>query len=85
MTRKVRKDMYTLTDPPHRRVLELMANGLVRSEIGAELQISAEAVLSRQKKIYRQLGARNAAHAVHLAHQRGLLGEAPPAEVVPAA
>ena len=74
MTRKVRKDMYALTDPQHRRVLELLADGRTAADIGRELFLSLDAVKSRQRRIYRDLGATNAAHAVHLAHQRGLLG-----------
>lgn len=56
------------------RVLELIADGLTLNEIAPEIPCAAITVKRRRAEIFERLGARNAAHAVHIAHQRGLIG-----------
>lgn len=58
------------------RVLELIADGMSSQQAGRRLHLSPETVKTHARRIYRKLGARDRAHAVHLAHQRGLLGGA---------
>jgi DNA-binding NarL/FixJ family response regulator len=67
---------------PHRQelsareieVVELLAEGHENTEIADLLTISVETVRAHSKHIYRKLAARSRAHAVHIAHQRGILG-----------
>lgn len=73
MTRKKRKDAFMLPDPELIRVLELMAEGKTAIAIGREMRLSFEAVKTRQKRIYEQLQASNAAHAIALGCRQGLL------------
>lgn len=73
MTRKKRKDALLLPDPELIDVLELMAHGKTAKAIGRELRLTFEGVKTRQKRIYEQLHARNAAHAITLGYRRGLL------------
>lgn len=54
-------------------VLVGLANGLTIAEIGAALFLSHDAVKSRITKLRKRLGAKNGAHAVRIAIQRGLL------------
>jgi DNA-binding NarL/FixJ family response regulator len=54
--------------------LELIADGYTNAEIAAELWLSVDAVKSRVKRIFRELGAEGRAHAVAIGWQRGLLG-----------
>lgn len=61
------------------RILTWTAEGLSAPDIATTHHYSQDTVKSHLVRIYRQLGARNAAHAVHLAHQRGLLGADPAA------
>lgn len=58
------------------QVLTLTAEGLEMTEIAAALYISPHTVKTHRLKILTKLGAHNAAHAVHLAYQAGLLGDA---------
>lgn len=67
------------------RILAWTADGLTAPEIAAKHHYTSGTVRKHLMRIYAQLGASNAAHAVHLAHQRGLLGENPSITVVPAA
>lgn len=55
------------------QVLMLVAAGGTRDEISARLDISPGTVASHMTRIYRALGARNAAHAVALAYGSGVL------------
>lgn len=55
--------------------LRLLAGGRTHQQIGREFGISETAARTAAVRIYQKLGADNAAHAVHLAHQRGLLGD----------
>lgn len=63
-----------------REVLMLVALGLSNHEIGSRLDITVETVKTHVQHILRRLGARNRAHAVFLACDRGLLvsAERPP-------
>jgi len=58
------------------RILTWTAEGLSAPDIATTHHYSQDTVKSHLVRIYRQLGARNAAHAVHLAHGLGLLGGA---------
>jgi DNA-binding CsgD family transcriptional regulator len=53
--------------------LRSLAEGHAVSETAALLWLSPEGVKSARRVLYAKLGARNAAHAVHLAHQKGVL------------
>lgn len=59
------------------QVLMLVAAGGTRDEISARLDISPGTVASHMTRIYRALGARNAAHAVALAHGSGVMSARP--------
>ena len=70
-----------LTDR-ERRVLQLVAHGLVTPEIAVELAVSPETVKSHVHNVMMKLGARTRAHAVALAAADGqiaLVSEGPPA------
>lgn len=54
-------------------VLYLMADGRERNEIADTLHLSPETVKYYTTHVIQKLGARNKAHAVHLADQQGLL------------
>lgn len=54
-------------------MLEMLADGLTAEETAHALSFARETVRQHRKAIYRKLGAVNAAHAVHIAHQEGLL------------
>ena len=56
-----------------KQVLPLVAMGFEDREIGRLLNISPVAAESAVKRLKARLGARTRAHAVHLAHLRGLL------------
>lgn len=55
-------------------VLEALADGLGYVDIGIRLAVSRDTVAVHVKHIYRKLAAKNRAHAVHIAYQRGILG-----------
>lgn len=57
-------------------VLRLLAAGHENVRIGVLLSISRDTVKTHARHIYGKLGARGRSHAVHIAHQRGLLGGA---------
>lgn len=63
-----------LTDR-HLEVLRGIADGKSYAEIGQDLFLTEDTVRTHVRHLLARLGARNGAHAVHLAHQRGLLGE----------
>lgn len=58
-------------------VLTLVASGGTRDEISGRLDISPGTVASHMARIYRALGARNAAHAVALAYGSGVMSVRP--------
>jgi DNA-binding NarL/FixJ family response regulator len=62
----------TLT-PRQQEILSLVASGLSRDEIAAEMHLATVTVKFHLTNLYRELGARNAAHAVALAMEQGLL------------
>jgi ParB/RepB/Spo0J family partition protein len=75
-----RPDAATQTRPvagtPARRrdqIIRLLADGAAVNDIAATLSVSPTTAKTHMQELYRQLGARNAAHAVHLAYQQGLL------------
>jgi LuxR family maltose regulon positive regulatory protein len=53
-------------------VLRLLASGLSKREIGAELHLSYNTVHSRTKAIYRKLGVSSRHEAVSRAHELGV-------------
>lgn len=55
------------------QVMALLADGATLDDIAAALHISPTTAKTHLQDLYRRLGARNAAHAVHLAYQQGLL------------
>lgn len=69
--REYRKPV-TMTDA-RREVLEMLANGLSCKQIAFQLGRTEESVKDVSRAIIHYFDARNRAHAVHLAHQQGLL------------
>lgn len=65
------------------QVLTMVAAGGTRDVISERLDISPGTVASHMTRIYRALGARNAAHAVALAYGSGVLPYQPPLPVPP--
>ena len=57
--------------PREVEIVLLVADGLSNPEIGAKLYLTADTVKSHIKRCARKLGARNRAHVVWLAVQRG--------------
>lgn len=55
------------------QILKLVAHGKSNPEIARELILHVETVKSHCRDIYDLLGARNRAHAVAIAYERGLL------------
>ncbi|ONK10359.1 helix-turn-helix transcriptional regulator [Streptomyces sp. MP131-18] len=55
------------------QILRHLANGLTTDEIAAEIHIGRNSVLTHLQYTYRQLGARNGAHAVAIAMVRGFV------------
>ena len=59
--------------PGQMEVLKLIAEGYDYTEIAKEIHKSFSTVRHHASMAYQTLDARDAAHAVHIAHQRGLL------------
>lgn len=59
--------------PREAQILSLIAEGTSNAGIGLVLGVSEDTVKTLVKRLYRRLGARDRAHAVHLGHVRGLL------------
>jgi DNA-binding NarL/FixJ family response regulator len=57
-----------------REVLGLIASGATNREIAGKLHLSLHTVKQHSSSVYRKLGARNRADAVHRAQQLGLIG-----------
>lgn len=55
-------------------LLRLIAEGCQRARIARSMNRSVGTVKTEKARLYAKLGARNDAHAVHLAHRYGLLG-----------
>lgn len=59
-------------------VIELMAEGLQNPAIAAKLGVSVDTVKTHSKHLYRKLRVNSRVHAVHIAHQLGILSATPP-------
>ncbi|KKL61046.1 hypothetical protein LCGC14_2199230 [marine sediment metagenome] len=59
--------------PGEMEVLKFIAEGRPHKEIGALLFYAPESIKNMMKSVKKKLGAKSVAHAVHIAHQRGLL------------
>lgn len=55
------------------QILGMVAHGQTGREIALELTLSEETIKSYMSHVLRKMGAASRAHAVHLAHQQGLL------------
>lgn len=55
--------------PRQGEVLVLAAQGLSNAAIGTVLHIGEDSVKTHMRRVFHLLGARNRAHAVHIAHQ----------------
>lgn len=53
------------------RTLALIADGHETPSIAVELHVSQNTVRCYRRRLFEKLGAHTAAHAVHLAYQRG--------------
>jgi DNA-binding CsgD family transcriptional regulator len=60
--------------PRELETLRYLAEGASYDDLAAAMFISVSTVKTNLIRIYAKLHARCAAHAVHIAHQRGLLG-----------
>lgn len=58
------------------QILVRVARGENNDQISQGLYLSVNTVKSHLRRLERKLGATNRTHAVHIAHQRGLLGGA---------
>ena len=54
-------------------VLVMLAQGLTFKDIAKALKVEPCTVRDHMQAMHCRLGSNNAAHAVHLAHQRGLI------------
>lgn len=55
------------------QVLRGMSQGKSNKEIGRELYLTEDTVKSHTRRLFRKLGARDRAHAVNIAWERGYL------------
>jgi DNA-binding CsgD family transcriptional regulator len=58
-------------------ILRRIAEGDAHAEIARDLSMTEKGLQAGVSRVLRKLGARNAPHAVHLAHQAGLLDSRP--------
>ena len=58
-------------------LLRLMADGHTVRDTAAAMFVSPTTVKTMRERIFAELGARNAPHAVAIAHRRGYLGADP--------
>lgn len=61
--------------PRQLAILQLTADGHTYAAIGRQLDIGESAVKHDVRDLRTHLGAHSTAHAVHLAHLRGILGD----------
>lgn len=54
-------------------MLAMVADGLLDKQIAVRCEVTVTTVKSHLRAVYAVLGARNRAHAVHIAHRDGLL------------
>ncbi len=59
--------------PREAQILPLIADGRTDDEVAAQLGVAVATVKTLVKRLFRRLGARSRAHAVHLGWQRGML------------
>lgn len=59
--------------PRQIEVLALVAQGLTYKAVAKALKLEPCTVRDHMQHMHCRLGSNNAAHAVHLAHQRGLI------------
>jgi DNA-binding NarL/FixJ family response regulator len=71
----------TLT-PREQVLLERLAHGEKYRDIARDLFVSISTVKGTARDLFDKLGARTAAHAVHIAHETGLLPAGGPPEQV---
>lgn len=57
-----------------REVLAMICQGMKSSEIAERMFVSVNTIEYHRKQIMRRIGAKNNAHAVHIAHRDGLIG-----------
>jgi DNA-binding CsgD family transcriptional regulator len=69
-------DSGTLT-PRQFEYLTLAAEGLTQAQIAQHMHCTEDTVTRFARYAFRHLGAVSVAHAVHIAHQRGILGGRP--------
>jgi DNA-binding CsgD family transcriptional regulator len=60
--------------PREMETLRGLAEGASQEELAQAMFCAVSTVKGFIRQVYDKLHARNAAHAVHIAHQRGLLG-----------
>lgn len=65
------------------QVLNGMSRGQSNGQIGRDLYLSEDTIKTHARRLFAKLGARDRAHAVHLAHVAGLLSETSPAQREP--
>ena len=65
-------ELVPLTDR-ELQVLQGMSSGNSNGQIGRQLYLSEDTVKTHARRLFRKLGARDRAHAVHLGHVAGLL------------
>lgn len=63
-----------------REVLDLVSRGLEREEIALVLGISIDTVKTQASRLYRRLDVHNAAEAVRVGFERGLLSPRDPVD-----
>lgn len=61
-----------------RQVLDRLARGRTHKEIARDLDLSVNTVQDHVSGLLRALGAHTPAHAVDIAHQRGIFDSPPP-------
>lgn len=66
-------------------VLQGMSAGHSNGQIGRTLYLSEDTIKTHARRLFRKLGARDRAHAVHLGHLAGILTGAPVPRVPAAA
>lgn len=80
MTKTPTRDQAGWTPTPYqRRVLELLSRGLSRGDVARVFGVTIDTIKTHIQRLYRRLGATNAAHAVRLGFERGLLVPGPDA------
>ncbi|SFD13562.1 response regulator transcription factor [Streptomyces aidingensis] len=63
----------THLSPRQRQVLTRIAHGATYRQVATELGVKEATVRGHVHRILTDLGANSSAHAIHIAHQRGLL------------